>query len=350
MSHLRIAVVGVGHLGQHHARILAGLAGVELVGVADVAAEQARSVAERLGVPAFPDHRLLLDRVDAACIVVPTPLHAVIAEDFLHQRIPLLIEKPLAHDLPAAQRLVDLAQSCEVPVQVGHIERFNPAYAELRRHRLRPRYVRVERQGPFSGRSADTSVVLDLMIHDLDLLLDLVGCEVREVEASGISIFAQTPDLVQAHLRFADGCTADVVASRAHAVPSRRMEIWGAEGQAQIDFAQRRLTLIQPSQEVRRRGLDPARLDASTRNRLREDLFGVHLETLTVEGQGTDQLTAELTHFLECVRTGSTPCVDAGQGRDAIALAERIHAVLQLDGWNEPRPPLFRPHALPAAA
>src|SRR4051812_17264073 len=167
MARLRMAVIGVGHLGKEHARIVAGLPDVELVGVVDTNADQARAVAQRVGTQAYSDWRPLLGRIDAATVAAPTRFHAALATDLLDQRIPVLVEKPLAATLEEAEALVDLSQRQQTILQVGHIERFNPAFEELAKRQLQPKFVTCERLGPFSGRSTDTGVVLDLMIHDL---------------------------------------------------------------------------------------------------------------------------------------------------------------------------------------
>jgi predicted dehydrogenase len=347
MKRLRMAVVGVGHLGKEHARILAGLPEVELVGVADVNHDQGQAVARRLDTQAFNDYWPLLNLVDAASIAVPTSLHVTVAREFLRRGIPVLVEKPLALDLAGADELTALARQTGALLQVGHIERFNPAFEELQRHAMRPLLVRAERVGPFSGRSGDVGVVLDLMIHDLDLLLALVRSPVLTVAAAGVSVFGGHEDVATARLEFANGCAAEVMASRASAAPSRVMQVWGAEGYAEVDFAQRRLTLVQPSDEVRRRGLDPARLDPASRARLREELFGRHLETRVIDGKAQDQLTAELQHFVSCVRSGSVPRVTGADARDAVALAGTILHQIRTHIWDAPASVLRGPHQLP---
>jgi predicted dehydrogenase len=348
MKRLRMAVVGVGHLGKEHARILSGLPEVELVGVADVNHEQAQAIARRLDTQAFSDYWPLLNLVDAASIAVPTSLHVTVAREFLRRGIPLLVEKPLAPDLAGADELAALARQTGALLQVGHIERFNPAFEELQRRAIRPLLVRAHRVGPFTGRSTDVGVVLDLMIHDLDLLLALVRAPVRAVAATGMSIFGGHEDVASARLEFANGCSAEVTASRAAATPSRVMQVWAAEGYAELDFAQRRLTLVQPSEEVRRRGLDPARLDPASRARLREELFGRHLETCVIDGKQQDQLTAELQHFVACVRSGSEPRVTGTHARDAVAVAATILHEIRTHAWDEPAAGLRGPHQLPA--
>ncbi|HWY87809.1 MAG TPA: Gfo/Idh/MocA family oxidoreductase, partial [Gemmataceae bacterium] len=271
--------------------------------------------------------------------------------------IPVLVEKPLALTALAAEKLAELAEKNSTLLQVGHIERFNPAFEEVKRRHLQPKFIRSERLGPFTGRSFDIGVVLDLMIHDLDLMLTLVEAPVESVEALGVSIYGTNEDIANARLHFANGCVADVTASRAHPLPHRQMHMWGAEGYAGLDFATQQLTLVQPSAELRAHGLDPARLDPASRARIKEDLFGRHLETNAIGGHSRDQLTCELQEFVTSVQTGASPRVSGSAGRDAVVLAERILASLRNHSWagNSPGPagprhvpaplgPLFPPH------
>lgn len=324
MKPLRVAVIGVGHLGKEHARILSGLPNVELTGVMDVNFEQAQIVARRHNTKAFQDVWPLLNLVDAASVVVPTSFHLPVAREFLKRGIPVLVEKPLARNLAEAQELADLSQWHGAVLQVGHIERFNPAYEELRNRPLTPRLIRAQRMGPFTGRSADIGVVHDLMIHDIDLALDLARQPVASVAVGGLSVFGQHEDVASARLQFADGLVAELTASRAHPLPERRMQLWGPEGYAEADFAARKLTMVQPSEAVRRNGLDPARLDPASRARIREELFTRHLEMRTIEGKTQDQLTCELQDFVHCVRTGQTPRVSGKDGLAAVGIAEKI--------------------------
>jgi predicted dehydrogenase len=333
MKRVRVAVIGVGHLGKEHARILAGLPDVELVGVADVSLEQAQAVASRHHTLAFSDYWPLLNLVDAASIVVPTSYHLAVAREFLARGIPLLVEKPLARTLAEAQELVDLADKHGAVLQVGHIERFNPAYEELRSRPFQPKYIRAQRMGPFTGRSTDVGVVMDLMIHDLDLLLGLVQSPVQSVAAVGMSCFGGHEDVANARLQFANGCVADLTASRASPTASRQMQLWGPEGYAEVDFATRKVTLMQPSAHVREHGLDPAGLDPASRLRIREELFTRHLELLTIDGKAQDQLTCELQEFIQCVQTGGTPRVSGHDGLAAINVAEQILRSMESHAW-----------------
>src|SRR5688572_7190631 len=185
MTRLRMAVIGVGHLGQHHARILANMPDVELVGVVDANPDQARAIATRLGTAPYEHFAPLVSRVDAVSVVTPTVHHHEVAAAFLKAGVPVLVEKPVCRTVAEADDLIALANDSGVPLQVGHIERFNPAFEELSKRPIRPKFVEAERHGPFTGRSMDIGAVLDLMIHDLDLLLALNGCGVVSVDAVG---------------------------------------------------------------------------------------------------------------------------------------------------------------------
>ena len=358
MQTIRAAVVGVGHLGKEHARILAGIPGVQLVGVVDPNPDQAKAIADKHATQAFTDFRQLLDKVDAVSIAAPTIHHARIAKEFLARGIHVLVEKPLTPTVAEADMLVELAAKHRSVFQVGHIERFNPAFEELQRRPLQPKLIRAQRIGPFTGRSTDIGVILDLMIHDLDLLLALVKSPVASVEALGMTVFGGHEDIANARLRFENGCVADLTASRASPTIARTMQLWGPEGFADVDFAKRTVTLVQPSESVRRNGLDPAKLDKDSRAKLRDELFTKHLEMTTVDGQAKDQLTAELSHFADCIRDGSTPRVSGADGRDTVAVAQRILHEIRDHAWNGlgagpqgahnlplPRGPLFQSRA-----
>ncbi len=334
MNRLRMAVIGVGHLGKVHARILAGLGDVELVGVVDVSAEQARLVAEGCDTSAYTDFRALLDQVDAVTVVVPTIHHHVVARQFLERGIPVLVEKPIATTVAEADDLIRLARDNGVPLQVGHIERFNPAFEELVSRPLQPKFVESERHGPFTGRSTDIGVVLDLMIHDLDLLLTLAASPVKHVEALGLAVFGGYEDVVNARLLFENGCVAHVTASRVSQQPKRRLRLWAPEGYAGLDFVTKKLLLVQPSPELRRRGLYTAHLDPARKAALKDEIFGKHLHSLELDCNRGDQLTSELKHFIHCVRTGRRPRVTGEDGREALALAERILECVRAHHWN----------------
>jgi len=331
---LRVAVVGVGHLGKEHARILSTLNGVRLVGVADSNPVQAAMVAERCTTQAYTDYRALLDRVDAAVIAVPTFAHHAVASDFLRRGIPVLVEKPLASTLPQAEELVALSAKTGALLQVGHIERFNPAFLELEGRRLQPKFIDAQRLGPFSGRSTDIGVVLDLMIHDLDAILALVQAPAVRVEAVGACLLGPHEDIANARLTFANGCVANVTASRISPKPLRQMRVFCPEGYLAVDFHRRQVGVVEPSPLMRRMGFPRRQLDATTAALAKEKLYDQLLHVRTLELQSCDQLTAELGHFVECVVMGRRPKTCGEAGRDAIALAEQVLASLRGHRWN----------------
>ncbi len=335
MTRLRMAVIGVGHLGQHHARILANLPDVELVGVVDAHADQARQIALRLNTTPYDRFEPLLGCVDAVSVVTPTIHHHAVAAAFLKAGVPVLVEKPVCRTVAEADELIQLAAEADVPFQVGHIERFNPAFEELKKRPITPKFIEAERHGPYTGRSIDIGAVLDLMIHDLDLLLALVGSQVQTVSAIGAAVFGGHEDMVNARLEFENGCVAHVTASRITRTAKRRLRVWAPEGYAGIDFVTRKLTLVQQSEEVRRHGLQVEQLDPTRRAQLKDEVFGRYLQVLNLDGDRKgDQLTAELKHFVDCVRRGQTPRVSGEDGRNALELAERVLQAVRSHQWD----------------
>jgi predicted dehydrogenase len=337
MSDLPVAVVGVGHLGKEHARILATLPGVRLVGVVDPNAEQAEGVAARTGTTAYTSLRALLGEVRAAVIAAPTAHHHAVARELLDAGVSLLVEKPLAASIEQGYEIVQTARRKGVVLQVGHIERYNPAFEELKALPLRPRYVQAERHGGFTGRSMDVGAVLDLMIHDLDLVLSLVSTTAVRIEAMGAALLGGNEDMAQARVTFADGCVADFSACRVSPEVARRMRVWAPEGFAAVDFATRRVSLMWPTAALR--GLDSRRLAAEQAAALKTGLHGRFVEAEERDcskRHGADQLTRELQEFVHCVRTGARPRVDGEAGLAALGLACRVVEALRAGGVMSP--------------
>src|SRR5262249_52312579 len=250
------------------------------------------------------------------------------ARDFLERGIHLLVEKPLAATLAEGLDLARLAACAGAALQVGHIERFNPAFEELQRRPLRPRFMACERCGKFTGRSTDVGAVLDLMIHDLDLVLSLVKSPVRRVEALGVSVLGGHEDIAQARVTFTDGCVADLRASRVHPTTVRTLQAWGAEGHAGIDFARGHLTLMQPgAPPPAQRAVPAPRVDPSA-----PPYQALELDCRTAHGE--DQLTRELREFVRCVRAGGSPRVDAAAACDALALAGQVLESMRTHAWE----------------
>ncbi len=334
MSRLRVGVVGVGHLGQNHARVLAAIPGVELVGVVDTRIEQARAVAERTGTQPLTDHRALLDRVDAVSIAVPTAAHRAVAGAFLERGISTMIEKPLATALADAEELVALARAHGAVLQVGHIERFNPALSVLDGFPLRPKYITADRLSTYTFRSTDIGAVLDIMIHDIDLVLSLIAAPVRSVAAVGVSLFGGHEDVANARIAFEDGSIANLTASRASFQAVRKMRLWGAEGYATLDFAARQGTIVRPSESLRRGRLDLDGLDLTQPAAIKSHLFGKILRVDQVQTAGREPLALELEDFVQAARGLSSPRVSGDDALRAMRLADQVLQSLNSHQWE----------------
>ena len=349
MKPLKVGVVGVGHLGRHHARILAAMPDVELVGVVDARLEQAEAVARACSpsTRALTDHRELFGHVDAVSVAVPTRFHRAVAGDFLERGVPCMVEKPLATTLLEAEELVALAEDRSVPLQVGHIERFNPALSALDGLAFRPKYIAAERLGTYTFRSTDIGVVLDLMIHDIDLVLSLVQAPVRSVEAVGVGVFGGHEDIANARVTFEDGCVANLTASRASFQATRKMRLFGPEGYVTLDFATKQGTLVRPSDRLRRGEVDLDGLDLGQPAAVKERLFGKILRVDQVQGEGREPLALELEDFVAAVRTGSRPRVTGVDGLRAIRLADQVLRSLESHAWEGTPDGPAGPHRLP---
>jgi predicted dehydrogenase len=244
MDKMRVGVIGVGALGRHHARVYASLPDAELVGVVDTHPGRAQEVAAPLGAKAFSHHADLLGKVDAVSIATPTTLHAEIGTQFLKAGIHVLVEKPIAHTLEDADRLIRTAQESNRVLQVGHLERFNPAVVQLREIVRKPRFFEAHRMGLFSPRSLDIDVVLDLMIHDLDIICLLVKSPVAQVSAVGIAILTNRIDIANARLHFEDGCVANITASRVSMEKIRKLRLFQKQEYISLDYTRQDVAIF----------------------------------------------------------------------------------------------------------
>lgn len=344
---LRLAVIGVGALGRHHARILSQMDGVRLVAVADPREQQAQSVAASCECDWTADYRTLFGRIDAASVVVPTSLHRAVAADLLQRSIPVLVEKPLAPTTEDGQLLIRLAAEHKAPLQVGHIERFNPAFQQVAAACGAPRYIRTERFSPYAFRSMDIGAVLDLMIHDIDLTLSLVGSPVVEVQAFGLCLVGGHEDSVQARLTFENGCIADLTANRVCPTFSRTLHIWSEAGCFSADLHHRRVTEVRPGDDLLagRLPYELAQAPDADIDALKQQMFERFFTVAESDASQTDQLTAELSSFVECVRRHTTPLVDGAQGLAALHVAERILAAVESHPWDGNSDGRIGPHA-----
>ncbi|MGQ0733050.1 MAG: Gfo/Idh/MocA family protein [Acidobacteriota bacterium] len=300
---MRIGVIGVGHLGRHHVRILAGLPGVELVGAADRNRERAEAVAAEFGTHAFPDWRALVPEVDAVTIATPTESHAEVGGACLESRVHVLLEKPVTATVADADRLIRLARDKGVVLGVGHTERFNPAVARIKPLIREPRFIEVHRLGTFSARSLDIDVVLDLMIHDLDVVLDIVGQPVDDLDAIGVPVLTPRVDIANVRLRFSGGCIVNLTASRISKERVRKIRFFQRDAYVSVDYA---------AQEAEVWRLVPRP----------DQMPGIEGGKLEIPNE--EPLTRELADFIAAITDGRPPTVTGEQGRAALALADRV--------------------------
>jgi len=232
---VKVGVIGVGHLGRHHTRVYRQLPQAQLVGVHDIDSEKAQKVAKEFDTRYFENLDDLLERTDAVSLVVPTTIHYALACDILDQGKNLLIEKPITETVKQAEELVSLAGAKNVILQVGHIERFNPAFKAIENLKLEPKFIESHRLAQFNPRGTDVAVILDLMIHDLDLILSLVKSEVKRIDAAGVSVISDSEDIANARLTFENGCVANITASRISARPLRKMRLFQRNSYISLD-------------------------------------------------------------------------------------------------------------------
>jgi len=311
-THVRVGVVGVGYMGRLHAEKIAVLTqedrGLELVGVADVLPERARGVAHRLETSAWAEHRPLLEKIDAVVVAVPTVSHFEIVRDALRAGVDVLVEKPIASTLDEAEQLLALATGGGRILQVGHLEWFNGAMRVIREHIRSPRFIEVHRLGPFPDRATDIDVVRDVMIHDLDILQQILGEAPSEIDAVGVPVLSAEVDIANARLRFPGGCIANLTASRVTSTPTRRIRFFQHDGYFSVDF------LEQAAVAIRR---EPGEGGAPA---------AMRVEKLEVD-RG-DALVAQLRDFIAAVRTRKRPAVDGLDGLDALRTAVRVNEAM----------------------
>jgi predicted dehydrogenase len=299
---LRLAVIGVGHLGRHHARIMSAMPEARLTAVVDTNKERAAEIASVSGTTALTDYRDLLGQVDGVVVAVPTELHAEIAVPFLERGTPVLVEKPMSRTLADADRMIAAAAAGNAVLGVGHTERHNPAVAIALGLVKSPRFIEVHRLSAFPDRSLDIDVVFDLMIHDLDVILAIVGPEVVSIEAVGVPVLTPKYDIANVRLRFASGCIANITASRISKDRVRKIRFFQPDAYLSVDYA---------SQEV-----EGYRL---VRREPRPDIQG---GTIPVERD--EPLRRELADFVRAIRSQGPPLVDGAAGRRALTLASQI--------------------------
>lgn len=305
MQKLKVAVIGVGYLGRFHAQKYAGLEGVELVGVSDVDKDQCERVAAECGCKAFTDHKELLEIVDAVSIAVPTSLHHAISAEFLDSKTDVLLEKPMTVTLEEADDLIRRASENDLILQIGHLERFNPAVQAMEPFITTPVFIESNRIATFKNRGTDVDVVLDLMIHDIDIILNIIKSPIKTIHTVGAPVATANTDIANARLIFENGATANVTVSRISRTNIRKMRIFQPGSYINVDFGNKRVMTIQLSEELRESGMPKQEVDLRT-------------------FQDGDALLSEVTTFVDHVRSRTKPAVSGLEGRRALDVALQV--------------------------
>jgi len=311
---IKIGVVGVGYFGQFHAEKYAHINDVELVGVVDVDISRARDIAKRYQTQSLFHHADLFNKVQAVSIAVPTPFHYPLTKDFFLRGVDVLLEKPISSTLEEADELIGLAQSKGLIFQVGHLERFNGALSGLKERVRNPRFIESHRLGPFSGRGAEVDVVLDLMVHDIDIILSLVNSEVKELQAVGIPFITRYPDIANARIEFENGCTASLTASRISEEKIRKTRIYQSEGIFSIDYLSQKLSFSKKGGSLGK-----------------EKIPEMVMEEIPVKK--TDLLENEIHSFLQSVRDRKEARVSGLDGKRVLEVALQI--IQKIDDLND---------------
>jgi predicted dehydrogenase len=328
-----VAVVGTGRMGRHHVRIYSEMPETELVGVVDKDIEKARKIAEQYNTQAYENIEPLLGRIQAASIAVPTIAHAEVSAPLIENGVALLIEKPLAPDSASGRKMLELSKKHNTILQVGHTERFNPAVRAMNRLDIHPRFIEVHRISPFTFRSADISVVMDMMIHDIDIILHMVKARPIRVEAAGVSVLAPSEDIANARVTFDGGCVVNLTASRLALKTERKIRIFSEASYVSLDYQKKNGVAI-----TKDANLDLLQLarekDAEDLSQLAGTDFGSMVKVEPLQIDDAEPLRAELESFLNSMQTNSEPEVSAEDGVAALELAEQIMAACKSHRWE----------------
>ena len=322
---LPVGVIGAGHLGALHAKMYSQIAGAALAGIYDINRQRAETVAAEVGTTACNSMKELLDRVKAVSIATPTNTHFTVAREVLSAGIHLFIEKPLTQSADEAQQLIDLARQQHLKVQVGHIERFNPALLALKGYQIRPMFIESHRLSQFNPRGTDVAVVLDLMIHDIDIIVSLVRSPIRQIDANGVAVVSDTIDIANARLQFENGCVANVTASRISQKKMRKMRLFQKDAYISIDFSEGVAEVFRLVEEgtpsSKNAGMMLGQIDAGSRKR--------NIVYEKPEVTEINALKFELESFIRAISSDTEPLVTAEEGKQALLIAHEIMERIQ---------------------
>ncbi len=324
MQKLKVAVIGVGHLGKEHARVYAGTPGVDLIGVVDLRQKQAEDIARMHNTRAFSHYRDVIGRVSAVSIAVPTKSHYAVAKEFLQHGIHVMIEKPMTGTVSEAQELIDISKSKGLVLQAGYIERFNPAISAFKKLAIKPKFIECHRLSPFTFRSADIGVVLDLMIHDIDIILHITGSQIKKIDAVGVNVISDKEDIANVRFQFANGCVANVTASRVSLTPMRKMRLFSEDSYISIDYQKKDALIYKKSPELTLNALNIAGMDVSSIADLKSYVFGDLLKIEHIKMDDYEPLKKELESFVQCIVEHKEPLVSGEDGLKAIEVANNV--------------------------
>jgi predicted dehydrogenase len=322
MGKVKVGIVGVGHLGDYHTRIFSQIPDAELVGVNDIDEEKGKSVAQKYSTRYFEKLDDVLNQTNAISLVVPTTAHFSLAQVILEAGKDLLIEKPITETIEQAEKLIKLAQKKNLILQVGHIERFNPAFKAIEKHRPDPKFIESHRLAQFNPRGTDVAVVLDLMIHDIDLILSLVKSPIQQIEAVGVAVIAESEDICNARLTFENGCVANVTASRISARALRKMRLFQKDSYISLDLLQKSVEIYKLV-DVDRLSLEEKEKKTVVGN-IPVEKVGKTIIYERPEISDEDMLTAEIKAFLNAVQTRTSPLVTGEDGKRGLEVALKI--------------------------
>ena len=309
MSEIRTAVIGVGYLGKFHAQKYSKLENSKLIAVVDTDINKAREIAKANKCDPLNDYHDLLGNVDAISIVVPTNLHFEIAAEFLNNQCHVLVEKPISTTIEEAEKLINLAEQNKCVLQVGHLERFNPAMLALERELMNVSFIESHRLAPYNPRGADVNVVLDLMIHDIDIILEIVGADIEKIDASGTPVLSDEIDIANARIVFKNGCVANVTASRVSTKTERKMRIFQNNAYISVDYQHRELAIYKKGKGEMFPGIP-------------------NIESTKTKYEESDALLSEIDDFLHCIEYGTAPKVTGKDGKRALHTATQINNLL----------------------
>ncbi|MHC4182076.1 MAG: Gfo/Idh/MocA family protein [Planctomycetota bacterium] len=321
---LKIAVIGVGHLGKEHARIYSDMPDVSLAGIVDTSKERGEEAAQRYSTKYYSSYKEILDKVNAVSVAVPTKSHYEIAKELLKNGISVLVEKPMTGTVSEAEELIRLSKSNNTVLQPGYVERFNPAIQAIQKLDVSLKFIECHRLSPFTFRSADISVVLDLMIHDIDIILYLSKSKVKKIDAVGVNVISNKEDIANARIQFENGCVANITASRVSFEPMRKIRLFSEDSYISLDYQKQEAMIYKKSPKLTLKSINVEDKDISTIKDLKSFVFGDLLKIERIKMDNQEPLKKEIESFVNCIKNGKNPVVSGEEGLKAIKTASII--------------------------